>query len=597
MLFDAWTLDQAKKAAALGTDIKPLVEQATKFYDGDHWQNGDGWIGPRPQPGEEGEQEVLAMIQTAFVSRNVIKEIVDRHARGVIGFEPAWRFIPRRPMEDNEDPTPAEQTDIDDIEAALTDWWNTRKVPSWLKAAVADLLQARRSHLRLYVPKGLLVDGPAVAQDDGTTKPGPRGVSVNSQDGLAGALKFVYVDHPPPMNAAVYTDPDTQQSVGILIYKPNAGSVDKQEGQETAELTYLNEIGQTVIRTVGQDAAGSSNFTFDLGRNLTLFEMSREPLITTQLTQGQKALNLALSMLPRNVVTGGFIERILLNAQMPGYWVDASGNRTTDINARKRFVALPYKAGAGTTNFIRGMDYIDQKTGETKVTDPTVSFREPAPVTAPVEAKRSHYQDMLEEADQAHVLLQAEATPSGRSREQARQDYIDSLTDTRDAVEAAGRWLLEATLAMAEMLAGRANVLVAQYRCDFTVKINAGPQTDAERTANDTSVEKRRLSRETAMERDGVLDVDAELAKINEDPTSQLTLLKTQFEVMAAATGAGMGIVGAAKLVGLDTKQIKIIEDDLAEAPPVPENTDLPASGGAGGGGNTPPKPALARSA
>jgi hypothetical protein len=87
-------------------------------------------------------------------------------------------------------------------------------------------------------------------------------------------------------------------------------------------------------------------------------------------------------MLPRNVVTGGFLERVLLNAQMPGYWVDANGNRTTDINARKKFVALPYKAGAGTTNFVRGMDYLDAKTGETKVTDPQIQWREPSPCRA-----------------------------------------------------------------------------------------------------------------------------------------------------------------------------------------------------------------------
>jgi hypothetical protein len=588
--FDTWTLEQAKKAAALGADIQPLIEAAIRFYNGDHWQNGDGWIGPRPQVGEIGEAEVLTMIENAFVSRNVIKEIVDRHARGVVGFEPAWRFIPRRPMEDNEDPTDAEQADIDDIEAALTEWWNARKIHGTIKSAVADLLQAQRSHFRMYVPRGLLVEGPAVPQSDGTTKPGPRGVSVKGQDGLAGALKFIYVDHPLPTNAAVYTDPDSQQSVGILIYRQNAGSVDKEEGPETAELTYLNEIGQTVIRTVSKDTATSASFTFDLGGHLTMIEMDREPLITKQLTQGQKALNLALSMMPRNVMSSGFLERVLLNAQMPGYWTDASGNRTTDINARKKFVPLPYKAGAGTTNFVRGMDYIDGKTGETKITDPTISFREPSPVAPTAEAKRSHYQDMLEEADQAHVLLQAEATPSGRSREQARADYLTSLSDTTAAVEAAGRWLLETALAMAELFGGRPNVLGALYRCDFTAKINAGPITDAERTANEASVDKRTLSRESAMERNGVMDVDAELSKINEDPTSQLTLLTAQLTAITAATGAGMGIVGAAKLVGLTPQQVGIIQTDLDEQPHPPENGDLPASD------NPPtpkPKPAL----
>jgi hypothetical protein len=594
--FDTWTLEQAKKAAAIGDNIKPLVTQAMKFYDGDHWQGGEGWIGPAPVQGEEGQAETLTLIERAFVSRNVIKEIVDRHTRGVVGHEPAWRFTPRRPMEDDEDPTQAEQTDIDAIEASLTEWWDARKIPDTLSAAVTALLQAQRSHLRLFVPKGLLVEQTreVAAQDGTTTTVKSSGVTVNSKDGIGGGLAWLFLDHPIPTAAAVYTDPETQQSVGIVVYKPNEGAVDKQEGPETAELTYLNESGQTVIRTVTSDTAQGKSFTFDLGGRITIFEMDREPLITKQLTQGQKALNLALSMLPRNVVTGGFIERVLLNAQMPGYWVDENGVRTTDINARKKFVTLPYKAGAGTTNFVRGFDYKDVKTGEQKLTDPQIQWREPAPVTAPVEAKRSHYQDMLEEADQTHVLLAAEATPSGRSREEARADYVSSLSDTRKTIEECGRWLLETALALAEMFNGKPNVLGAQYRCDFSCKLNAGPISETERAANETSVEKRTMTRETAMERSGILDVDAEIAKINEEPGAQLAFLKSQLEVMKIATDTGMSLAGAAKLVGMEADQVKIIEEDEgATDPNAPENGAVPA---AEADPNAPPapKPALA---
>lgn len=577
--FDTWTLEQAKKAAALGENIKPLVEKATAFYSGDHWQNGDGWIGPRPLAGEEGEQETLTMIQRAFVSRNVIKEIVDRHSRGVVGHEPAWRFVPRRALKQDEEALPAEQAEIDVIEAALTEWWDERKVHGIFKDSVADLLQAQRSNLRLYVPKGLLVEGTVTAADGSTTQ--TKGVSVTNdveENPLAGGLAWIFIDHPLPSAAAVYTDPDSQQSVGVVIYKPNAGAVDKEEGVETAELTYLNEAGQTVIRTVTADTSGAKAFIFDLGGHITHFQMGREPLITTQLTESQKALNLALSMLPRNVVTGGFLERVLLNAQMPGYWVDSSGQKTNDINARVKFVPLPYKAGSGTTNFIRGYDYRDEKTGETKVTDPSITYREPSPVTAPIEAKRSHYQDMLEEADQAHILLQSEATPSGRSRDQARADYIASLTDSQSSIEECGRWLMETVLAQAEMFAGSPNNFIARYRCEFTCRLNAGPIDDATRTADETSVEKGTLSLETAMTRNGVVDVDAEIAKINEQPGSMLDRLKRQFEVIVQATGAGMSLVGAAKLVGLEEDDLKIVEEDVASIDPndQPENGDVP---------------------
>lgn len=593
--FDSWTLEQARNAVALGTDIKPLFDRAKKFYEGDHWQSGEGWIGPKPMPDEEGYAETLALLERGFISRNVVKEIIDRHARGVIGFEPTWRFTPRRPMKQNEDPKKEEQREIDEIEAALTEWWDARKVHNLFKGSAATLLQATRSALRLYIPQGKLADNKRTdtAADGTTTEVTERVVRVERVfrvdsagetfvDGLRSVFAMIYVDHPSPDQAAVYTDPATNQQVGVLIYKPNAGAVDKQEGQETAELTYLNENGQTVIRTVGADAASAKSFTFEFGGRITMFDMARAPLVSPQLLSNQTALNLALSMIARNLVSTGFLERMLLNAQMPGYWVDDAGNPVTDVAQRKRFVKLPYRAGAATTNFISGILYEDAKTGETKMTDPSVQFREPSPVTAPIEAKRAIYQDMLEEADQAHIMISADATASGRSREQARADYVSSLADTQDQVEAAGRWLLETVLAEAEAFSGRPNVLSAQYRCEFTCRLNVGPIDNAARLADETSVEKGTLSLETAMQRNGVVDVDAEIAKINSQPGAMLNLLKRQFEVITAGTAAGLTLEAAAELVGLDEDALEIImgdmEDREEEERKAAENGDVPGA-------------------
>jgi hypothetical protein len=598
--FDTWTLEQARKAAALGVNIKPLFDKAKKYYDGDHWQNADGWIGPKPLAGETGEAETLAQIQGGFVSRNVVKEVIDRHARGVVGFEPAWRFVPRRAMKVEDDPTKPEQTDIDAIEAALTEWWDSRKAHAVLKDAVASLLQATRAQLRLYIPKGRLAEDKqtVTTAEGGTSEVVARVVRVASSpessqaDGLKGVLALIYLDRPEPDHAAVYTDPDTNRDVGVLIYKPNEGAVDREEGQETAELTYLNENGQTVIRQVSADAAGAKSFSFDFGGRITMFEMQRDPLVSEQLLKNQAALNLALSMISRNVVSSGFLERVLLNAQMPGYWVDDSGQKVTDPAQRKRFVPLPYKAGSGTTNFITGFAYEDSKTGETKLTDPQVQYREPSPVSGSVEALKAHYENMLEEADQAHILISADATASGRSREQARADYVSSLSDTRDQLEACGRWLLETVLAEAEAFSGRPNVLSAQYRCEFTCQLNVGPIDNAARLADETSVEKGTISLETAMQRNGIVDVDAEISKINEQPGAMLNLLKRQFEVITAGTAAGLSLEAAAEIVGLDDAAVKIIKKDMAGA----ANADrtAPENGPAPLDPNAPPAPAPA---
>lgn len=598
--FATWTIDQARKAAALGTDVQPLIDSIRKFYDGDHWQEGTQWIGPHPQPTETGAADIIQEIAAAFVSRNVIKEVTDRHARGVIGQEPDWGFTPRRSMKNTDKPTADEQKEIDLIEAVLTEWWNDRKAHTKFKEVVTLLIQAQRALLRLYVPKGLLteVQRTTTAADGQQTTTTVKGVSVtplDNEDGggaLRAALEKIFIDVPQPEVSAIYTDPSTQIEVGIVIYKPNAGAIDSTDQTEVAELTWVDEAGVTQLRTISQskDTTAGPTFSLDLGRHILLGQMLRKPLITDQVVQQQRALNLALTMVPRNVTAGGFLERVMLNAQMPGVWVDENGEPATDMAQRKRFVPGAYKAGAGSTSWIRGIDYTDPKDDSLKITDPSVQFKEPSPVAPMVDAKRSHYVDILEEVDQVHILLGADATPSGRSREEARSDYVSGLNDTKDPTENAGRWLLETVLAFAEALSGKPNVLTTKYRATFECRINAGPIDPIDRAADETSVEKGTMAPETAMQRAGILDVDAENARINASPRGKLDTLKRQFEVMASATGTGLSLEAAAEIVIDGKDPMTVIRKDVAKAPTPPENLPGPPVPPAGGGnGQQPP--------
>jgi len=46
---------------------------ARAYYDGDHWRNGRGWVGPRPDPADVDGARVLTEIARAFVSANKAK--------------------------------------------------------------------------------------------------------------------------------------------------------------------------------------------------------------------------------------------------------------------------------------------------------------------------------------------------------------------------------------------------------------------------------------------------------------------------------------------------------------------------------------------
>jgi hypothetical protein len=85
--------------------------------EGDHWQGGEGWVGPAPKQGDEGYAEVMKLIERAFVSRNAVLEVLERHELAVVGTEPSWGFTVRRPLEEDEERKPEEQALIDEAES------------------------------------------------------------------------------------------------------------------------------------------------------------------------------------------------------------------------------------------------------------------------------------------------------------------------------------------------------------------------------------------------------------------------------------------------------------------------------------------------
>lgn len=468
--------------AALAKRALPGLAENRAFFEGDHWQGGLAWIGPRPAPGEVGGAEVLAEIQRALIGKNAIREVVTRHMGAVIGQEPAWAMTLVRALADGEEPTPEEQALIDEAEAALTVFWDARRLHQDFQQVVAILLYAGRAALRLYVPSGLLDDNGAVVAQT-----------------LPDALAVLYLDVPKPEQAGLVTDRTTQRQTGVYAYTTD-------DGAERVEVVSVDlTSGATLIQISGGEA--DERAPLHLGGRLTICELSRDPLITPQVRQQQMLLNLAKTMLARNVVLGGFLERIIFNAQLPGEYVE------DPVTRKKTFTPSPLRVGAGTTNTLAGLPVSDATGRVTGYATPTVSYRDPVPVTTFNDTADAAYHGMLEEVHQLHAAIAGDATASGESRRQARADFEASLGATISEVEAAGRWLLETALAMAAAFAnqpGRFDSL----RATFTCRVDSGPISADEQKEARENVAAGLLSKETGMVRIGVDDTDAEKAKI-----------------------------------------------------------------------------------
>lgn len=513
--FDDYTFAKAQSRIpadrdSLYTDIPPEggaipsgYAANKRLYAGDAWLDGLGWLGPRPSAGEADAASVLLEIRRAFVSKNAVKEVVNRHRGGVIGQEPQWKLTVRRALgkvtevqddgttkEVDEQPTEAEQALIAEAEAALTEWWDERGAHGELKRATVAVLLAHRGLLRLFVPPGLLING-SVPRADLTTSMGR-----------------VYLHAPDPTQATVTTDAATQQQAGIYVYADE--EADKQKN-ERAELVYLDDLGRTVIRILGgeqEDAAAP----LDLGGHLTIYELERDALITPQVRQLQALLNMALTMLARNSVLGGFLERILLNVQLPGHYEGEGLDR--------RFIPDTFRVGAGTTNALMGATYTDEQ-GMTRMASPSVVYRDPVPVVTFVDTKREAYMGILEETDQLHALISGDATASGESRKQARADFKTSLLDTQAELNQAGRWLLETVLAMGAAFSGQPGRF-AELRAVFECRLDTGPISSDDQREVRENVKAGLLSEETGMAEIGVQDVDAEKAKIAEERDARM---------------------------------------------------------------------------
>lgn len=486
--FDNLTVAQLQQAVTSAT-LADYTPNAT-FYSGDHWQDGAGWVGPRPPMGDPASAQVLSEIKTAFVSSNKVKEVVRRHIGGSIGREPSWGLTVRRPLKQGKKPTAAEQKLIDEAEALLTEWWDERGIHTLLQDVTATLLLGSRASLRLFVPPARLVDG-KIPQAD-----------------LRTALFAIYAHQPALTQATEITDPATQQRAGIYTYTEQE-LLSTTIGESRVELTALDEQNRTVLRILRADGTIVAEADpLDLGGQLLLHELKRPLLVTEQIRENQKQLNLAKTMMGRNVVQGGFLERIILNGQLPGSYVDDASQPSG-----KRFVPAPFRVGAGTTNFIAGATYQDAD-GKTQIANPSVVYRDPVKVDTFEMTERAAYRSILEEAQQLHALISGDATASGESRKQARGDYEDDLGLTKTPIDRAGRWLLETALNLAAIFSGQPGRF-ASLRATFSARINTGPMSSEEiGEIQALTGDKPLLSQETGMSRIGIEDTDAELAKI-----------------------------------------------------------------------------------
>ncbi len=288
--------DFLRRVGSMRGDRSSLKDRDSMIH-GDHWLDGRGWAGPLPSASDADRSVTIDEIKRGFVFRNALNDVCDRHRSAVVGREVAWGYTVKRAVDDDTPKTESEDALISEAEAAMTRFWDTQAVQRELQHTVFTLLWAAIDGKRALSP--LRVFLPASSFDASGNV--PRGT-------LEESAERIFVAHVNPRHAGLMRNLDGQPIASYYFYR--------EDDEERLELVALAETlreadlltndfpepkdGDTVVQIYARDAL-MAQASYALGGHLLMFELEREPLVTSATISQQRLLNLALTMLARNV--------------------------------------------------------------------------------------------------------------------------------------------------------------------------------------------------------------------------------------------------------------------------------------------------------
>lgn len=542
--FALWTAKHAAQAIeaaiAEGPTEKGFLVNQKLIEEHDHWQGGATWVGPNGGDNSELRSQVLANVERQFTPVDVVSEVLDRVINALLKREPDVQFVPTDPEPPEPDSAAglASAARADQMGRRVSDWWDDARLWKHARQAVRRARWAERGALRLWMPASKL-------SERGTL---PTGLPFED------ALALVQVEAPEPDAVLVYTDRNTLGQCAVVAFPD-------EDGRSLAFEIWYVEGEDAVVRVLLK--SGEQTYRIPGMGRLPVVEMVAPILVTEPVRRQQHRLNLIESVFVRVVETGGFPERYTTNAAPSGVWSTSppSDNpvaETLDVDGVTYYLhAMPRTLGAAITTDLAGLTTTDMDGKQTLAT-PGVVFKEPTDPDYLIRAARHARYTLLESCHQKHVALSERGEASGLAYEQARADFEDDLFATKEPLEAMVRNVLEAAIAFAESMSNESGFLDA-YRCVVNLHIMTGPISADAKLANAELVAKGLLAIESAMSANGVEDIDAEVALIEQAPLAKVALVKARAEAMKVLTDAGASLAVAAELAGMDAEDVALL--------------------------------------
>lgn len=456
----------------------PSASDNLAFYAGDTFAY---WNGPAPQPDEDDYGRVMDLLERVHVNANLVAECIDTWRDALVGNDPDW-YLTR-----NGERPEGEDAGIAKAEQLLQSWWE------WQRSLASR--QRRQAPITEAVAQMLTTDPDAT--------------------GIGSAYLRVY--SPLRYRDAKLPPEESYRKIGLQLCPPGSVEVERDDDNLIWQFKYKWSTPNGGSRTETHELlesgltrstyADGSVAEYDLGGLLPIVEMSGPCLITQSIRSLQLALNTTLTMCGQNVSLAGFVERVILNAQMPGEWEDRGG--------REVFVPSTeaVQFGPGRAPFLVGVP-VGDPANPSGYTTPSISYRDPSPVVTFTDSfdllRTAFYQAM----GLGHLLSAGDGSLSGVSRIHIKDNWITRLGLYRPIVETAIADIFRIVLLQ---LQGMKAVDAKNLEPVVELRLNIGRPLPEEQTAVIANYNAGLISRTRAMSGVGVEDPDAELELINRE--------------------------------------------------------------------------------
>lgn len=554
--FEEWTYDDAVQAIAAHMEdrVGKAAYQVNRAMveDGDFWQHGELWIGPRGSD-EAWQAKIRAAIERQHVPGGAVLEAIGNFVHGLLGKQAHIQAVPLEPAEEGSEAEARQKQEADELVEQLSVWWDRVRLWTLMRLVAARSRWAGWGSLRLRIPPGRLVR--SEGEDGGVVLRLPRFSS------FAEALAAIDLSAPEPEHCVVIEHADTQQRAAIFHYTVDP-SGEGQEQEKRVEIWY-QDGDDTVLRLLTEGDGEVQSERYPWGGRLPISELDGELLVTEPVRRTEAAYMAAQTNIMRAIESSGFRERYTTNAEPAGIWLPTPPENigptptVTDDRGNTLYLhPLPRALGAGITTDLVGIVTERTADGEKRAT-PGIEFADPVDPEPLIRAAEYWRGRVLQLCYQGHLAMSGRGEASGYAYEQSRAAYAGDLDAHVDPTERAITETLEAAVVMGESMMDSPPRYLERFRLIVTVVPDPGPVSSAAQQEIRANVEAGLLSRPSAMAQIGVDDVAAELDAIEQDPQSQLGVLKERTAIMAQLKAAEpeMSLVQAAIIAGWDEEE------------------------------------------